>query len=335
MVIWGTQMFADHWVIALMVGQVSSLILVSMILLQALRIIGSWSPGSGSELQIIVERKTYLISAVIKYVLIFQVVSLLLFLITVNNHLPGLIKGAMCASGTLMVNRFGYPLLYLKITAVLLYGVFLFINYVDNSEPEYPLTPLKFWLVPLIFILILSDVLLQFNYFGAIEPDIIATCCSISFSLSTRRTESYLQEGQWIEVALPVFYLISFLLVLSLLLKKRQNLLSLLLILFFIPVSLYVLKYHFVKFIYALPTHNCLFDIFWKNYYYIGYLLFGTLLVSVLLIIMINLYRFFQKRLQKGHPRLIDFMRWLTVACIGLFVIMNSVYWLYWRIFRL
>jgi hypothetical protein len=328
-------MFADHWVIALLVGQISSLGLITIAFFQALPIMRFWSADSGSEQQIDLERKTYLISAVIRYVLIFQIIALVLLLITVNNHLPGLIKGAMCASGTLNLNDFGYPLLYLKIAAIFFYGVYLFMNYLDESEPEYPLTPHKFGLLPVIFVLLLGDVVLMLNYFGRIEPDIIATCCSISFSLSGRPGDGTLLEGQWIEMVLPLFYALGFLLILRLLINKTKAYVGLLLTILFIPVALYALKFHFVKFIYALPSHNCLFDIFWAQYHYIGYILFGCLMIALLAILLVAIYSGLKSRLREIHPHLTLRLRRVAALCIFLFMLINSAYWFYWITFRL
>jgi len=328
-------MFADHWVIALLIGQISSLGLITIAFTQALPIMRFWSADSGSEQQIDLERKGYLISAVIRYVLIFQIIALVLLLITVNNHLPGLIKGAMCASGTLNLNDFGYPLLYLKIAAIFFYGVYLFMNYLDESEPEYPLTPHKFGLLPVIFVLLLGDVVLMLNYFGRIEPDIIATCCSISFSLSGRPADGTLLEGQWIETALPLYYALGFLLILSLLFDKIKAYVGLVLAILFIPVALYTLKFHFVKFIYALPSHNCLFDIFWAQYHYIGYILFTSLVFALMAILLATLYGGLKSRLRKTHAHLSKRLRLGAALSVLQFVLINSAYWFYWITFRL
>jgi len=328
-------MFADVWVISQIVGQLSALVLIIIATYHSAHIINAWSPGSNSELQISLERKSYLISTVIQYVLIFQIISLFVYLITVNNYLPGLIKGAMCAQGTLTVNTYGYPLLFIKITAVIFYTTFLFVNNLDDAEPEYPLTPKKFWLIFPIFLVIVVDSIYLLLYFANISPDIIATCCSISFSLTDRVAEGNIFGGQWVDPAILSFYLLSLFLIINLLIKKNWNLLSLALGIILIPIAVYVLKYHFVKFIYALPSHNCLFDIFWKDYYYIGYVLFGVLIVLLLVLIMMNLYRFVQAKLNKRHDILIQRLRIIAITCVLFFMIINSGYWIYWRIFRI
>lgn len=96
---------------------VSSL-LISLLSLYAagygILILRRWDIASGSELQLVLERRTYLISTIVSYFLAFQLVSLFLFIQTADS-ICHLFVGAMCAVGTLTVNSFGYPTLLLKI----------------------------------------------------------------------------------------------------------------------------------------------------------------------------------------------------------------------------
>jgi hypothetical protein len=328
-------MFADHWIIAQLIGQICSIFLFIIALFTSMRIMYNWEANSASELQINLERQTYLTSTIVRYVLIFQIVSMFVFIFTVNNHLPGLIRGAMCASGTLTVNSYGYPLLFIKIMAIPFYAIYLFMEYLDQSESEYPLTPSKFWLVIPSFCFLVTDFIFTLLYFGQIDPQVIATCCSISFTTTSDLNENILFGGQWIDKVLILFYMISVCLVAGLILIKKYPVINLILSFLFIPVSVYSLKYHFVKFIYELPSHNCLFDIFWSQYHYIGYILFGSLLIVIINIIFINIYPLIQSKLQKNHDQLMEQFRFTALFCTLLFVIINSAYWLYWLIFRL
>jgi len=101
-------------VIALFVGS----ILVSCMVLYSMRygiaIQRHWNLHSGSERQLDLEKKTYLISTIMSYAFAFQLFSLFLFIFTADK-LNTLFTGAMCAAGTLNVNGYGYPTLVLKI----------------------------------------------------------------------------------------------------------------------------------------------------------------------------------------------------------------------------
>ena len=82
-----------------------------------LQILNGWNLENGSDRQLDLERRTYLISTIMSSVMVFQLMSLFLFVYTADALHP-LFSGAMCAAGTLNVNQFGYPLLVIKIFRV-------------------------------------------------------------------------------------------------------------------------------------------------------------------------------------------------------------------------
>ena len=79
-----------------------------------LQIIRRWDIKSGSEGQLILERKTHLISTLLAYMFGLSLFSLFLFIYTAD-HVHNLFVGAMCAAGSLNVNKYGYPALVMKI----------------------------------------------------------------------------------------------------------------------------------------------------------------------------------------------------------------------------
>jgi hypothetical protein len=273
-------MFTDYWVIAQLLAQVSAFVLLLYGSIFALRSLRYWVSESDTSLQIDLERQNYLMSTIMQVGLWFQILALLMFLHIVNDHLPPLVKGAMCATGTLGVNSWGYPLLYLKALSILVYAIYLFINHLDNQEPAYPLTPYKYvWLFPALLLAII-DIYMLSQYFTNIKPDLIATCCSVDFTAENRTFYGIvIQEGRQVIFAV---WIVSFCLLLvgnfinawskSILLAC----LSIVLAGIYTTSSIYTLKYEFVQYIYGLPSHLCLFDIFWGKYYAVGYILFGA-----------------------------------------------------------
>jgi len=104
----------------------------------AVGVLRGWDSGSGSERQLALERRTYLISTLLAYAFGFQLLGLFLFVNTADA-LAGLLVGAMCAAGTLNANAWGYPALGLKVATFVLGGVWLVVNAVDNRAEDYPL----------------------------------------------------------------------------------------------------------------------------------------------------------------------------------------------------
>jgi len=96
-----------------------------------IQILKRWDLRSGSEGQLILERKTYLVSTLLSTLLGVHLLSLFLFIFTADE-LHSLFVGAMCAAGSLYVNGYGYPALVLKMVNVILAGLWLILNTVDN-----------------------------------------------------------------------------------------------------------------------------------------------------------------------------------------------------------
>src|SRR4030067_3443835 len=140
----------------------------------AVRIWRRWDLASGSELQLGLERRTYLISVLVAYSFAFQLASLFLF-IYAADHLHTLFVGAMCAAGTLYVNSYGYPTLILKVVNFLLAGLWLLLNYTDNKAYDYPLVKKKYLFLLGIAPFLLVEGILQTNYFLRLSPDVITS----------------------------------------------------------------------------------------------------------------------------------------------------------------
>lgn len=242
------------------------------------RILKRWDPASGSEGQLELERRTYLISTIMSYVLAFELMSLFLFIYTADD-LHTLFTGAMCAAGTLAVNSFGYPALLLKIVNSLLAGVWLIVNHVDNRGYDYPLIKVKYELLNVVAPLLLLEGVLLVAYFAGIKPDIITSCCGSLFShegggfsgdlaaLPHRPMQIVFYAGMAFTAATGVWFY----------LKGRGGyLFSVAAFATFLIAVASVLSFICLYF-YELPTHHCPFCLLQQGYGYVGYVLYATL----------------------------------------------------------
>jgi hypothetical protein len=243
------------------------------------QILKRWDIKSGSETQLLLERKTYLISTLLTYVFVYQLLSLFLYIFTAD-HLHLFFVGAMCAAGSLFVNEYGYPALGLKVINFLLAGLWLILNYTDNRAYDYPLLRKKYIFLLVLTPLILIEVILQANYFLRLKPNIITSCCGSLFSAETGGLASEL-------TALPsrpmkvVFYLSMALTLASgayyYFKEKGGYLLACASGLNFFISLASIISFISVYF-YELPTHHCPFCLLQKEYGYIGYALYAALL---------------------------------------------------------
>ncbi|MBI5583668.1 MAG: hypothetical protein HY892_07575 [Deltaproteobacteria bacterium] len=266
-------------ILALYVGSLLVAFLVLYAVPPALQILRRWDLHSGSELQLNIERKTYLISTLLAYAFGFELLSFFLYIFAAEQLHP-LFVGAMCAAGSLYVNAFGYPTLILKLINFLLVGVWLILNYADNRGDDYPLIRLKYGYFLLLAPLILLETFLQAKYFLGLAPDVITSCCGSLFSTGTGVRSS---GGRLFPKApaIAVFYVTQALTTGSgfyFLRKGRGGYLFSGLSALALLVSVGSIFSFISLYIYELPTHACPFCLLQKDYHFIGYPLYLTLL---------------------------------------------------------
>ncbi len=324
-------MLQDLWVVSQLFAQLWVWLLLGGSTLLSLQFIRKWDADSSSETQLYLERKTYLVSSIVQFALGFQILILLLFLLNSNHHLPGLLDGAMCATGSLGVNGYGYPVMYLKAGSVLLFLVFLGLNFLDHHEPLFPLTPQKYGLLFPIFLLVSLDLVFSVLYFQNIKPDVIATCCSVSFSSSA--PTSFFELEHFYPQSLGLYGGVAILLFLSQVYHFRRaklqgwpnkpgifSIFQLILSFFYVALAMYTLRHFWVKYIYGLPSHTCIFDIFWQKYHYIGYPIFISYYLLLISQIYFWLFSYVRPKLQSDH-----FPLWLGWQWIGMLSLIISL----------
>jgi len=244
-----------------------------------MRILGKWDLSSGSELQLELERRTYLISTVMSYILAFQLMLLFLYIYTADSLHP-LFTGAMCAAGSLNANSFGYPVLLLKIVNFLLSGVWLIVNHTDNKAYDYPLIRVKYELLNLLIPLLVLESILMFAYFAGIKPDIITSCCGSLFSHESGGFSGEIASLPHMPMKIAFYSSMALTLVSGLFfcLKGRAGwLFSISATVTFLVAAASLVSFICLYF-YELPTHHCPFCLLQKEYGHVGYLLYATLL---------------------------------------------------------
>ncbi len=271
-------------ILALITGTGLVLIMVTYATGAGIRILRRWDFSSSSAGQLVLERKTYLISALLHYGLVFQVLSIFLFVYTLDD-IHTLFTGAMCATGSLNANPVGWYALLLKIMVFFLAGLWIVLNMIDQMMEDYPFIKLKYSLLIVLFPIILLDFLLQIRFFTGLDPEIITSCCGALFGGGGGEVAGSL-------AALPVagtmvaFYIFSLLFLTCtwacLLSKKKffryfqSTIAGAFLIMAISAVISFVSIY-----IYELPTHHCPFDMVQSGYNFIGYPLYLSLFGAV------------------------------------------------------
>lgn len=245
------------------------------------QIILRWDISNGSERQLALERKTYLISTILAYLMGFELFSFFLYVYTADS-LHEIFIGAMCAAGSLNAAAAGYPTLIFKIINVLACGIWLVLNHTDNQGYDYPLIKAKYKLLLVITASLTMESILQWQYFSSLKADVIASCCGTLFS---ENADNIVGDLASISSSAGKFVLmVGFLLMIRtggyfLWTGKGARLFAWVSTGLFILAIVSIISFISVYF-YELPTHHCPFCVLQADYHYIGYPLYLSILMG-------------------------------------------------------
>lgn len=310
-------MLLDPPVIALIMVSlgVSGMLFLAMIF--AIRILHSWNINSGSELQIRLERQTWLISTILAYVFISELIALLLFIYNAEA-MSSLFTGAMCATGVLNINGFGWPTLFLKIAAFFLGAIWLILNHIDRKGRDYPLIRIKYALLLLIAPVIWTETLLQLLFFINMNPDVITSCCGSLFSadasgvaaevsgISPQVAMKLLYGSGLVVMASGIFYAV----------KQRGGLLFAFSGLAAFVIALIAIVSFIALYIYQHPHHHCPFCILKSEFDFRGYLLYIPLFLATAMALGSGIVSQFRK-IPSISPTIVretPVMTWIALA---------------------
>jgi hypothetical protein len=237
-----------------------------------------WDFGSTSEEQYALERRAYLVMTILLFAFGMKFLLLPFFVFGIDR-LSDLVPGAMCAAGVISANDYGMPLLFLKLLILFLLMLWMTLNHYDLEAKRYPWFRLKGGLFLLIFGLATAELWMDWAYFTHIDIHRPVSCCSALFG--QLEGANPLPFGLDVPKLLLLFYLLYGLIVVATL--ARQTLMEVLGYGLFVVVAYYAVVYFFGTYVYELPTHKCPFCMLQKEYYYVGYLIWGSLFGGVFL----------------------------------------------------
>jgi len=266
-----SNIFLSPEVLTLLFITFSLAIILTFAALKTLQLLKKYKPNAVSEEQYRLEKSSYLITTIIQISLFINIFLFILFIHALNT-LSDIIPGAMCAAGVISSNGFGNPLIVLKVTIILCSLLWLRINKEDFMTKGHPYFKRKYLFFLLIFVLFLTDTLLELSFFSHLSTIEPVMCCSRIYQQSS--TDFSLSNSTLI----TLFYLFYLLLLFVLTLRKR--ILSAAFSLLFLYVAYLSISYFFSTYIYELPTHKCPYCILSYDYDYIGYFIYASLILA-------------------------------------------------------
>lgn len=249
--------------------------LLVVALIVSLKVLAKWDFESFTPYQFALERQSYLVSTIILCVFLLKFVLVVYFIFTIDALAP-LLPGAMCGAGVIQANSYGSYLLILKLSILLFLTLWLYIHFYDMRTKNHQWFKHKSWVFSLIFIFIFLELFLDFSYFMNIDTQLPVSCCAALFG--QLEGANPLPFGLSIPWLLALFYLLYLLVILTL--TYRYTLLYIIANVLFIFIAYYAVVYFFGTYVYQLPTHKCPFCMLQPEYYYAGYVIWGTLLMG-------------------------------------------------------
>lgn len=271
-------------IIALLLASGLATLLVVSSVPFAVMVLRRWDLSSGSEAQLALERRTYLVATLLKIVMAAELAALILFVFNADR-MAALFTGAMCAVGTLKVDPFGFPALYLKMAVFFLAGAWLVLDHVDNRGWDYPLIRVKYAALLALAPLMAASAAVQAAYFAGLRADVITSCCSTLFSgggvTVTSNSVAALPHG----VALSALAGALAAVMLSgaaFLRWGRFGWLHAVLSAVAFAIGMAAIISTISVYVYELPHHHCPFCILKREYGHVGYLLYVPLFAGTL-----------------------------------------------------
>ena len=258
-------------VISVLFSEVVLIIFSTFVAINGFRIYKNWNFESLHESQFELEKKTYFTTTFI-YFILFVKFFLFIFFANTIDKLSNIVPGAMCGAGVIGSNNFGIPIFIIKLIFLFLTICWIIINKIDLNS-NYIFLKQKYLLFFVIFGLLVFDFVLQILFFTHISLESAVQCCSIIYGVSDGNSHIPFELPQILFSV--VFILVIFLLNISLITKNLW--LSFIFGCLFLYFGYYFSLHILGIYIYELPTHICPFCMLQREYYFIGYLVWGVL----------------------------------------------------------
>ncbi|MBT8346036.1 MAG: hypothetical protein HKP52_00390 [Desulfofustis sp.] len=284
-------MILESWSIALITCSAVVIIFGLVGAATSLRLLKHWNLGSDSELQIKLEERIWLVATLVQFGLVVQIISAILF-IYAADYFATVLKGAMCAAGSLTANGYGLPALGFKLITIFAGSLWIMVHRLDIGSEDFPYTRLKSYLLLGMLPLLIGDGLLVVLYLVNLEPEIVTSCCGIIFGDAEAGGYSLLNYSSETTVVFMLATISALILAGSLvqLISVQSPKRAALIVSgalasswpFFYLLALGVITVQVSPYVYGLPHHRCPFDLLHYPYLKIGLPLYLFLHVAVL-----------------------------------------------------
>ena len=297
--------FLSDVVIAFLLIELIIIVLMGISQYFVVRIMRLWDFNSTSNLQYDLEKRNYLVNTILFFAVVCKIVLFVFFALSLNE-LADVVPGAMCSAGVIGSNKFGGILLLLKLLLIFGFGLWLIINSLDLKATNFPYLKQKYIIFTILFIAVLIEFAAEILFFSNVPLKVPVFCCSVVFQAPK------LPFG-YTKLNLVIFYYAIFAVILMLNLLK-QTMASFVCNLLFLFIAYYAITYFFGLYVYEQPNHKCPYCMLKGEYFYVGYLIWGSLFLGIFYGIAAFLVELIVKKPYEHLLKLSSF--WLVVNAL-------------------
>lgn len=264
--------FLSNEILVFLFIEVILLVLMGISQRHIVTILRFWNFDATTSFQYMLEKKNYLINTILYFATACKII-LFVFFVKSLDALSSIVPGAMCCAGVVGANAFGNVLLLLKVLVIFGFGIWIVVNRLDLNTLSFTYLKPKYYLFSTLFAAVVVEFFLELRYFSHIPLNVPVFCCSTVFQ-APRLPLGYTQT-----MLVVLFYgMLSAIVVLNTLKHMIGSFTCNLLFLF---VAYYAITYFFGLYVYELPNHKCPYCMLQKEYFYVGYVIWGALFLGV------------------------------------------------------
>jgi len=278
-------------VIAVMVGDLLSLLLWIGAATTAFQIVIKWVPHSAKREQIQLERRAETARLAAKFSLSAFFLSTTLFIIGITNVLPEIVPGAMCGTGVLQAtDGLGGRALMYRFFVFFIMALWFTLEKLNLSQPNAPLTKYNSRVLLLALPFFLLTVITTFRGFLSIDSHQPVDCCTMVYdqfsNLTAARKIAGIPDTFWVWTFWTLTAVMLLLAVWSLRTKrtngkKATGSLAVISVIW-VPIAAITLVRVYAAYFYQVLHHHCPWCLFLPEHKFVGVPLFGALIIITL-----------------------------------------------------
>jgi hypothetical protein len=277
--------------IAVVVGDLLSLLLWLVAAATAFRIVIKWVPQSAGREQIQLERRAETARLSAKFSLAVFFLSTVLLIIGLTNVLPEMVPGAMCGTGVLQAtDGFGNRALIYRFLVFFIITLWLTYEKLNLSRPDAPLTTYNSRILLLALPFFFLAVITTFKGILRIDSHKPVNCCALVYNqfdnIAAARQIAGLPNTFWTWA----FWILTALILLCALWSQKTNRRNgekttgalAVIALIWVPVAGITLVRVYAAYFYQVLHHHCPWCLFLPEHKFVGIPLLGALVIVIL-----------------------------------------------------